>query len=423
MDATQIASLEIEGIMKTFPELVKSSYMLESRFKNTRATAVGTRAFRLPMKYSRPEDAYALDLNGGTLGMGDSSKWNNGSITPFVYAVSTNWTKLVQLVGVTKDNVAIRNVVDENMADVAKQVRNWRNKLLHTAGKGSLAIVSSTSGQTVTCSGGFGARLLGPGLNVQIVNAANDIARGTVQVSYKFDLLGQTQTFTTVGALPAGIAATDYVRFNGLVDGAPICVYGLPFFINNSTAGTLLGITKATAPYVCSNVIDAGTAQITQPMVRALINMIQARLENEPMTGGFFHWHRSQRASYEELGFNLQVIPMASGQAPSELDLFFGGTEGTDTYKLSGFPTQIDDHADNTAIFFIQPDGWGKVTYGEGSFWYDALANSKIYPIIDIATGTPKTQFGATMVDPVQFYCDNVMAQGLLQNLGTPSYN
>jgi hypothetical protein len=423
MDATQIASLEIEGIMKTFPELVKSSYALESRMKNTRATAVGTRAFRLPMKYSRPEDAGALDLNGGTLGLGDSSKWNNGSITPFVYAVSTNWTKLVQLAGVTKDNVAIRNVVDENMADVAKQVRNWRNKLLHTNGLGTLAIVSSTNGQTVTTSGGFGTRLLGPGLNVQIVNPATNISRGPVQIAYKFDALGTTQTFTTVGALPANIAAGDLVRFNGLVDGAPIGLYGLPYFINNSVAGTLLGIVKATNPYVVSNSIDGGGAQITQPMVRALINMIQQRLENEPMEGGFFHWHRSQRASYEELGFQLMMITMPSGQAPTELDLFFGGRDGGDTYKLSGYPTHIDDHADNTQVYFVQPDGWGKVTYGEGPFWYDALPNSKIYPIIDVSTGTPKTQFGATMVDPCQFYCDNVMAQGALVDLGLPVLN
>ena len=423
MDATQIASLEIEGIMKMFPELVKSSYALESRMKNTRAQAVGTRAYRLPMKYSRPEDAYALDLNGGTLGLGDSSKWNNGSITPFVYAVSTNWTKLVALAGVNKDNVAIRNVVDENMADVAKQVRNWRNKLLHTAGLGTLAVVASTNGQTVTTSGGFGTRLLGPGLNVQIVNPATNVSRGVVQIAYKFDLLGQTQTFTTVGALPQGTAAGDLVRFNGLVDGAPICMYGLPYFINSSLLGTLLGINKATNPYVCSNSIDGGGGQITQPLVRALINMIQQRLENEPMEGGFFHWHRSQRASYEELGFNLQMIPMANGSAPTELELFFGGRDGGDTFKLSGYPTHIDDHADNTAVFFVNPDGWGKVMYGDGPFWYDALPNSKIYPIIDVATGTPKTQFGATMIDPTQFFCDNVMSQGALVDLGLPVLN
>jgi hypothetical protein len=78
-DALALASLEIEGIMRMFPELVKSSYALESRFKSTRATQVGTKSFRLPMKYSRPEDYSALDLNGGTLSMGDFA---SGTMVP-----------------------------------------------------------------------------------------------------------------------------------------------------------------------------------------------------------------------------------------------------------------------------------------------------------------------------------------------------
>jgi hypothetical protein len=432
-DALALASLEIEGIMRMFPELVKSGYALESRFKSTRATQVGTKAFRLPMKYSRPEDYSALDLNGGTLSMGDFSKWNNGSITPYVGAVSTNWTKLVELAGVNKDNVAIVNVVDENMKDLAKQIRNWRNKLLHTNGKGWIATVASVNPATQTYTlqsgpntsgGSFGARLLGPGLTIDVVNSATDLRRGSLTVNYKFDLLGQTQTFNYIGQDPGGVNG-DYIRVRGLVDGAPIGMYGLPYFINNSTAGTLLGIVKASAPYVVSNSIDCGGGQLTQPMVEALVNMIQQRLEDDPMAGGFFHWHRSQKQSYSELGFNLMTIPMANGTAPSELDLFFGGKGGGDTYKLMGFSTHMDDHADNTAIYFIQPDGWGRVGYGDGGepFWYENPSGGKIYQIYDPATGLPKTQYGATMIDPTQFYCDNAMAQGVLTDLGLPAFN
>lgn len=423
MDATQLASLEIEGVMKVFPELLKSSNKLESRFNNVRAQRVGTKAFRLPMKYSRPEDAYALDLNGGVLSLGDESKWNNGSITPFVYAISTNWTKLVDMVGVNRDGVAIRNVVDENMADLAKQIKNWRNKLLHTAGKGTIGVVSAvnTGTKTITISGGFGARLLGAGLTVEIVDPATDLKRGSMKISYVNNALGSTQSYVYTGADVGGATANDLVRFRGLVDGAPICTYGLPYFINNSTAGTLLGITKASAPYVVSNALDAGGGQLNQPMVEALINIIQSRLEDDPMGGGFWHWHRNQKQSYSELGFNLQTIPMANGTAPSQLDLFFGSANG-DTYKLMGYPTHMDDQADNTAIYFVQPEGWGKVTYGDGPFWYEVPGGSKIYQIYDPTTGMPKTQYGATMIDPTQFYCDNVLSQGVLSNLGLPAF-
>jgi hypothetical protein len=144
--------------------------------------------------------------------------------------VSTNWTKLVELAGVNKDNVAIVNVVDENMKDLAKQIRNWRNKLLHTNGKGWLATVLSVNAATQTYTlqsgpntsgGSFGARLLGPGLTIDVVNSSTDLRRGSLTVNYKFDLLGQTQTFNYIGVDPGGVNG-DYIRVRGLVDGAPI---------------------------------------------------------------------------------------------------------------------------------------------------------------------------------------------------------
>lgn len=423
MVAADAVSLYIEGIMEKFPELVKSSYVLESRFKSTRAKKVSTKAFRLPMKYSRPEQYAGLSLDAGTLPLGDNSKWNQGTIVPFVGAVATNWTELVALVGRQVDGVAIRNIVDTQIADVADQVRNWRNKMLHTAGKGTIGIVSSVNAGTnvFTLSGGFGARLLGAGLTVEIVDPATDLTRGNVKVDYKSDFIGGTQTFGYTGADVAGATANDLVRIQGLTDGAPIAIYGLPYFINGSTTGTLLGITKLGAPYVVSNALDAASGQLSLPMFEALMSIIQSRLENQPMAGGFIHTHRSQLQSYKELGFALQTIPMPTGHAPNDLDLFFGGKDG-EGYKMSGYPVTVDDHADNSALFFVQPDGWGRVSYAD-PFWYEANKGSKIYPIYDGTTGTPKTQYGATMIDSQQFFCDNVMAQGVISGLALPVYN
>ena len=429
MNSAAIASLEIEGIQKQFPELLKWSTRLVSRLgKNIRTMQVGTHSYRLPLQYGRPAQMQVGSLDGGVYPLGDVSKWNNGSITPFVLFFGTNWTKLVELVGVAKDAVAIKDVVSKNMADLADQVKSGTNKLLHTNGAGTLAIVVSSASSLVTClTPGFGARLLEPGMTVEEATPGTNLKTGTYTIDYVENAIGGTQAFhysSTTGS-PTG-AANQIIRVQGVTDGAPIATYGLPYFINNSTSGTLLGITKATAPYVVSNNLDAGGGQLNQPIVEALINIIQGRIgsgENNPMAGGFFHWHRSQKTSYSELGWQLQTIPMPTGQAPTELDLFFGGGNGTDTYKLCGYPTHMDDHADNGTVYFIQPEGWGKVQYGDGPFWADPIPGSKIYPIYDPTTGQPTANFGATMVVTEQFYCDNVMTQGSLTTLGLPAYN
>jgi hypothetical protein len=432
MDSTQLASLEIEGVQKQFPELLKFSTRLVSRLgKNIRTVQVGTKSYRLPMQYGRPADMRVGSLDNGVYPLGDASKWTNGTITPFVLFFGTNWTKLVELVGVAKDAVAIKNVVSKNMADLADQVKSGTNKLLHTNGKGTLAVVDTggvdTSNNIITVStNGFGARLLEAGMEVEIADPSSNLKRDhTYNIDYVQNVIGSTQKFHYTGSDATSAAAADLIRVPGVVDGAPICTYGLPYFINNSTSGTLLGITKSTAPYVVSNALDAGGGQLNQPIVEALINIIQGRIgsgENNPMAGGFFHWHRSQKSSYSELGWQLQTIPMPSGQAPNELDLFFGGGNGTDTYKLCGYPTHLDDHADNTSLYFIQPDGWGKVQYGDGPFWADPIPGSKIYPIYDPSTGRPTSAFGATMVVTEQYYCDNVISQGVLSNLGLPAF-
>jgi hypothetical protein len=426
MTAAEIASLELEGVNPIIAELIKSDYTLESSFKNTKAKQVGTRAYRLVMKYARPGHAAALNLDGGTLALGSATKFNNGSITPFVYHVPTNFTELVKLVGVNKEAVAIKDVVSDIIADVAKQVRNWNDIMLQTAGKGYIGTVAAVntgaSPKNYTLTNNFGARLLGAGLTVDVVNPSTDVARGSVLIDQVLQFFGTTQSFQYSSTDVPGATANDLLRLQGLTDGAPVAIYGLPYFLNTSQTGTLLGITKASAPYVVANGFDMGASQITQPALRALINAIQTRLEGDPMAGGFWHTHRSQVASYEELGFALQTIPMASGQAPSKLDLFFG-TYKSEGFSVCGFPIKINDHADNAVWDFVQPDSWGRVMYGEGPFWYPALPNSKIYPLYDGSTGTPKTQFGAAMVVPQQFYTDNVLAQGRISNCGLPILN
>lgn len=419
MSATDIASLELEGVQEIINDLTLDDKQLDTYFNNNRAEKVGTIAFRIVMKWAKPGHFQMGSLDGATLPTGPGTKWQKGAVTPQVIMIPTGWTKLVELAGKKAPQVAITNVVDEVMNDVTEQLGNVREVLLQTDGKGTLGTVSSvdTANNIVTMSGTpFGSRLLQAGLTVDCVDPATDLKRGSWTLDYNFNFLGAAQTFGYTGADVGGATANDLVRVQGVTDGAPVGIYGLAYFISTSTSGSTLGITRASAPFMVSNGYNNGGSPITLPILRLIINQVKTRLGKRGLKGQFFHTNPSQIASYEELGFQLTMIPLGDGKAKG-LDLLFSGEKSVD-----GFPIVENVRADQTAWHFIQPKAFGKVMYGDGPFWYDT-GIGKVYPIIDGTTGTPKTAFGATMVDPRQYFCDNLVGQAVISQCGVPVGN
>src|SRR6185312_5419547 len=311
MSSTDIAALELENVQELIPELLKSETTLDSLIQDSgRAQRVGTIAYRIPLKFARPGDYKMGSLDGAALPIGAGPKWDKGTLTPQVLMLPVGWTKLVELVGVKADKVAVSNVVDETMADAVEQLRNVRDVLLQTDGTGKIGIVSSIASNVVTLqsgsAAGFGARLLFPGQTIGDWNGST--LRGTVgPIDQVFNTLGGTPSFPFTGSDP-GFTNGDFIRVNGLTSGAPVAVNGIRAFINSSTSGSYLGITKSTAPYVVSNAYDLGGGQITLPAARLLINQVQSRLGKKALKGQIWHTHPSQVAAYEELGFERQEI-------------------------------------------------------------------------------------------------------------------
>ena len=398
MSATDIASLELEGVQEIINDLVLDDKQLDTYFNNNRAEKVGTISYRIVMKYAKPGHFQFLSLDGGTLPQGPGSKWQKGAVTPQAFGIPTGWTKLVELAGKKAPQVAITNVVDEVMQDVTEQLGNVREVLLQTDGAATLGIVSAIDNvnNIVTAQyQPFGTRLLQAGLTVDIVNPANNLRRGSITVDYNFNFLGSTNTFGFTGAAPAGTQALDVIRAVGVTDGAPVGIYGMAYSCRTPRWNGVRD-TRANAPWVVTNGYNNGGAQITLPIFRLIISQIKNRLGKRGLKGQFFHTHPSQVASYEELGFNLQMIPLADGKAKG-LDLLFSGEKSVEGYAI------IENvRADQTVWDFVQPKAFGKVMWGDGPFWYDT-GIGKIYPIIDGSTGTPKTSFGATLIDARQY--------------------
>lgn len=416
MAAADIAAVELENVQSLIPELLKEETTLDSLMEdNGRAVRIGTIAYRIPLKYARPGQYKSGSLDGAALPIGAGSKWDKGTMTPQVIMLPVGWTKLVELVGTKTDKVAVANVVDETMADAVENLRQIRDILLQTDGTGTLSTVSAvdTTNNIITLKGGFGARLILPGQTVGIWN--NTALRGSyATVDTVFNTLGGTQSFHYAGADVSGAAANDLIKVDGLTDGAPVYIHGLPAYINTSTAGTLMGITKASAPYVVSNGYDLGGGQITLPAARLLINQVQSRLGKKGLKGQIFHTHPSQVAAYEELGFERQEVETSG--VYGKMDLLF------EDFAIGGFPIYSNNNADQTAWYFLDPKTFGKVKYGDGPFWYET-GTGKIYPLYDPSTGAPLTEFGATMIDAKDYYCANVLGNGVLSTCKVPTGN
>lgn len=425
--STDIAAVELEKAQDMIPQLLKDEETLDGVIHdNGRATRIGTGssagAYRVALKYARPSQYQMGSLDGAALPTGKGSSYDKIYVTPQVLMLPVGWTKLVELVGKKVDQMAITDVVSDTMADAADQLKQVRDQLLQTDGTGKIGVVASATTTVITCQqASFGARLINPGQYVTIWSGTTLYA--LIQVSAVFNQLGQTPTFAFSNAtyyngqsVTSLNASGLIIRPAGLTDGAPVSIHGLAYVNSTSQSGTYFGVTRSSAPYVVAPGFDAGASQISLPALRLIINMVKSKLGSKGLKGQCFHTHDSQVAAYEELGFERQTLPLADGKAKG-IDLLYSGKKTVADYAV------LDNtNADQTAWDFVQPKAWGRVMYGDGPFWYEAGNAGRIYPLYS-SSGTPLTEFGATLVDAYDMYDDNVWAGGRISNLKVPAAN
>lgn len=415
MNAASTANLYIEAISPRIPKLWLTDKMLYTHLNNGRAQQVSPRAFRLVMEDALPGDSRFMNLDGDVVPAGSSPDWLAGAVTPSVIASSTNWTELIELVGAKADDkVSIENAVARALNGLIEMEKQWTDALLQTDGQGTLATVSAVNAGTKTYTLNatpFGARLIQQGQTVDIVNAATNIKRGSLTIQNRFQLIGSQQQFIYNTADVAGAAATDICRYGNLTDGAPIGINGLKYMVSTSTQGNLHGIPRSN-PFTNASGFDNGGNLITLPALALAKIIRQNRLSEEALTGSLWYTHDSQIEAYKELGYDRQMY-VVNGKAGS-LDLFFSGS-----ITVDGLPAKAGKNADQAAWFLLQPDGFGRVKFAD-PYWL-LINGQKVYNYMDPNTGRPTTQLASTHVNPVQFYCDNPVAQAVISNCGAPA--
>lgn len=414
MDIASIANLTLEGVNNDIPKVLITDKSLAGQFKNTRATRVSNRLFRIVSQIALAGgDSRNINLDGGALPLGSSPKWLAGGVTPTTISVATNWTELTAMVGQKVDGVAIQNVVTEALANLTVMMRNWEDIGLHTDGTGLLGTLSGApANKTVTMVPTlFGARNVEIGQTVDIVNPTGNVTRGSLTIDNKSAYLGSAQSFTYLGPDVAGATTNDIVRYGGLTDGVPKWINGLRYLVNTSTTGELHGIPRST-PQVVANGFDMGGSPITRSAIQLLLSQRRARISEDELGSSFWYTHDSQVQSLKEIGYDLSYVPLTGGEA-SKFDPFFRGEP-----TIEGQQIKRGQHADQQAWYLLVPECFGAVKFSD-PFWAMVFGN-RVYNTYNNA-GTPNLQYGSCYVNPKQYFCDNAVAQGVVSNCGVPS--
>lgn len=421
MTSADSLPLQLEAFSPYIAETVEADGELARLLGNGNggATRVSTRSFRARLKTALASQAAQINLDTGTLPTGIGNKYDQMLLQPVAWTVPIQYSQLSQQM--EGANVSTENPVTDTISDVVRQVNNFRDIFLQTPGDGSLASIDSTAGATITLRStstatidGRGAHLLKEQQTVQIMSPAY-VLRGTCTVQSVFKGLGLTQQIT-VDAVPGGTVAGDLVMVAGASAGAPQFINGIPVFVNTSTAGNLYGISRA-LPYVVANGINLGnTAQVTKPVFRIAQNQIIQRLGKGKLKNQFWGTHPSQLQSMEELAFADSYVPLDGGKARSYDPLFAD-------FTINGRTVFINPHADQTRWDLLLKEAWNTIKWGPGMFWFKLRSGQMVFPVIDVATGTPKTQELMYYVVSEQWYVNNPVIQGGITGAKAPQGN
>lgn len=413
-DVASIVNLTIEGVNEQIPEVLYTDTTLAGKFKNTKATRVSNRLYRIVQQIALAGgDVRAVNLDGGAIPTGSPAQYIAGGVTPTTLSTATNWTELAAMIGQKVAGVAIQNVVTKALSDMVKMMKNWQDIGLHTDGTGTLATLSGApANKTVTLQPTlFGARNIEIGQTVDIVNPVGNVTRGSLTIANKTAYLGSAQTFTYSGADVLGAANNDIVRVGGLTDGVPKWLNGLRYLVNTSSAGELHGIPRTT-PQVVANGFDMGGSSITRSAIQLLLSQRRARIDDSGMDF-FWYTHDTQKQAIKEIGYDLQYVPLQGGKAAS-FDPFFD-PEGI---MIEGKPIAIGRHADQQAWYLVTQESFGWVKFGDPFF--PMVNGSKAWNTYN-NNGSANFQFVTAYVNPCQVFLNNAAAQGVITTCGSPA--
>lgn len=417
MTAQNAIAVAIQQVASTLPLMVEKSNQLDMVIQdNGRAEKVSNISFRIPFETALPGSYAAVNLDSvsAALPSGGSSEFLQGTITPIADCVPIQWTKLVELID--KEPTAVTSIVPKQMQralDVLKMRRDMN--LCSGDGTGKIGTITAINGNVLTLdSTSYGSRLCAKNQLVQVFNGtalrpSGNAYGNQVTITTVYKQLGQANTIT-VDTIPAGTAVGDFIMIDGVTNGGPVFKHGILSYMSNSQTGLTLNTNRAGNSHLWANGYDATGGQVTLPLLRIMLDQIVNALGEDAVTPGslVINTSQGQVAQYEQLGEVFGMIPFENGKA-GDLDPMFRGKK-----SVNGHPIMANIHAHNSRWDALKVSCWGKVKWGNPPFWYSADGTT-VFPVM-ASNGNPTTGLQSFLIDAMDYYVDNFVAQSSLYN-------
>lgn len=414
VNSTNVLYEQSERISPKLPTWYSKLKVASNLFGKGENIKVSERDLRIPTKNQTGARPGTYNPVEGSLGRGGYMSGVTMISTFFPLKMAFELPQLA-ITATASGEQAIRSAFKEAMSDGMPEFTRFVDQLWHgSAGTGLLGTATAqatVSGNTVyTMDTNFSVKLLRQGMGVSPYDSTMATARSGAP--YIIQSISYSDKKVTLGGTVPSAAATDTLLIEGVSGANPIGLHGLPYFIDDSTSGTTLGINRATVPEIQSNSVDCTTG-LNHQIALLLLHKIYDRRGDmaEGLTGLC-----STNAQFTIVGNIMNIARYDIDNGNEMKDLL---PTWTSKFKFAGIGLMLDPFENQTRIDFINPKLWGRAAMADAQF-YTLPDGTRFFPPYGgdggVAAGV---LFYLFML--ADFYTHDPGSQGYLKNVAVNS--
>lgn len=366
--------VQLEAISSLLPQLLRDdNTVLWNKLENSPVEQIGERNFLMPFQLTQGWVFGAVTSAGGDnmRGTGPTFGQMVGTFTEFGMATELTDRKII-IGGKTGSTTAsgVKMSIAAQMSALPSEWNAAMEAMMYSNGKtfcftatAFATVLSATeyTGDTVQ-----GARLLRKGVPVSVYDSTGATLRANVFVQD----IDYDARKVRLSAVVAGAAATDILTYGTFTGAQPAGLYGLKFWGDYSSVGTMLGVNRAAESEIRASGVAGGGAALSQDMVMQLYHKMSLR-SKESVAGMVGYLSNAQRSTIINSTQAIQKIELTGSggkdiidRLPSYKSMSFEWAGGM---MFEAAPLQS-----NNRIDFINAKNYRKAVLYEPKFFEDA---------------------------------------------------